>query len=187
MAHHKHHHRDELEEYLNRRVDIPRLIRKIDITDEDPVSAAAEQPSLFLEVARYRVQLMRNRTQVGLESKKLRAKAKIHAREKKKRHGNAFTEKSIDDHIEMIPEIRKMEREFEKKFRHEEFAKLFLDAYRMREKAVKVIIDARRYEADTYARDEKEKEGERMTRKIAKEVRKKYNQLSSSSSSSSSD
>ena len=160
-------------EYLERPVDVVRLIEKLDFEEEDAEGAAREQPSLLLEVARFRVQKMRRRIQseMAFDTAKARARLKLRA---KKSAGAKLTETAISDKVLLRSSVRLALKKSNRAKWEEEFTKLLLEAYRQRKDAIRIIIDARWAETGSAVRKAKLEEGKALKNKLVKEVRRRY-------------
>ncbi len=117
------------------------LIQKLPLISENILVEAAQQPSLFVEAAEYRVSIMRLRSQALTEYENWCSKLALHYR-KSKTKGERVTEGAIKDHVRINRNTRVLDIKLQRAFAHEEFSKLLLEAFRMRRDAIRVIAEA---------------------------------------------
>lgn len=159
---------EELRQFLEEPVDVLSLIKQLDFSEEEVEHAAMEQPGLFLEAARIRVQKMRKRAQAKMAFEAESARTRLHI---------AGTVQHKKDKSILVKSVRIAERRYEAALREEEFAKALMEAFRERKDATKIIVDARWAEAGNAVRRAKEQEGRNLARKVQKEVRRRYQEL----------
>lgn len=130
-----------LAKHLRREVDLKQLLAALDFSDEEVVEVSKQQPMLFMEAVRFRVQSMRERT--VCEAKLLAAKSTLGGkfRTKLKEGGEKVTEGQVQERIGRDKDIRAMEEELAESEQAEEWSKLLLEAFRMRRDAMKVVAD----------------------------------------------
>lgn len=164
-----------LDDYLDRTVDLKKLIRRIDFTDESVEDAALEHPKLFLRATRFRVQKMRDRVEAELayEARMANLSAKYQQRtdDKGKRK---LTEGAVKAKVQLDPKIGRLKRTMEMSLVYEKFSELLIETYRKREFAIKIIIDARWAEAGKGFKKLKEEEAKGLSRKMRNEITNKY-------------
>jgi hypothetical protein len=158
----------ELRDYLKQPVDVLALIKKLDFSEEDFEGAAMEQPALYLDAARLRVQKMRKRAQAKIASETEKAQARI-------RIQGTIQEKN--DRTTLKKTVRVAERAYEFALSVEEFTKGLMRAFEERDKAIAIIKDARWAESGNVVRRLKEKEGRELARKAQQNVRDRYRNL----------
>jgi hypothetical protein len=170
-----------LDDYLNKEVDLKQLVKKIDFTDEEVEDAAAEHPKLFLRVARFRVQKMRDRVEAELAYEARLAKLGSKYRERKDEKGKRkLTEGPVSAKVQLDPKIGSLKRRMEMSHVHEKFAELLVTTYHKREFAIKIIMDARWAEVGKALKVMKEEGAKKMSKKLQEEVRSRYRQGRSS-------
>lgn len=171
----------DFDAYLKREVDLKELISKLDFTEEEVEHAAMEQPKLFLRASRFRVQKMRDRVEAELAYENLLAKLSSKYQERKDEKGKReLTEGAVKAKVQLKPEIQKLRHRMELAFVHEKASELIVEAYRSREKAIKVIIDARWAEGGKLLRKVTEESGKKMSKRLGREIRDKYNGMGDS-------
>ena len=122
------------------------LIRKLSVIDEDILAAAAIQPQLFIDAARYRVDSMRKRAVAVAKMEQYRAKLALYIRRKRNSSGDKVTEGYLKERVEINKGTVKRRSAVERSYEEEEFSKLLLEAYRYRMNAVRIIADAQHIE-----------------------------------------
>lgn len=164
-----------LDKILDQPVDLQGLIEKLDFSEENILAANREQPSLYLEASRYRVKKMRGRIQAESNLKAEEAKAGLFLRAKKKLNPKAgVTEGYIKDKIFVHPAVMEARQRYDDTQVYEEWAKLFLETYRQRGRAIQTLAELLGAEAIAQARiAHKELEIEGFE-KLKDAVRKKY-------------
>lgn len=172
----------ELNEYLSRKTDLRELIKKLDFTEEEVEDAAKEQPKMFLRATRYRVQKMRDKVEAELayENKVAKLSSK-YQRRKDDKGKRTLTEGAVKARVQLDKKVQILRRKMEMSYVHEKFSELLVEAYRSREKAIKVIIDARWAEAGSALKHMKEEGAKKMSRRLQKEVRDRYRHMRGSS------
>jgi hypothetical protein len=136
---------------LDEPVDLALLIQHLDFSEENIIMADREQPGYFLEASRYRVKKLRSRIakESALDSEK--AKASLFFRSKKgKREG--VTEAYIKEKVVLDPRVQKSRELYDRSLVYEEWAKLLLEAYRERGRAIKTLAELLGAEAFAQAR-----------------------------------
>jgi hypothetical protein len=173
----------DFEEYLKRNVDLKELISKLDFTEEEVEYAAMEQPKLFLRVSRFRVQKMRDRVEAELSYENKLAQYSSKYQERKDEKGKRqLTEGAVKAKVQLKPEIQKLRKRMELSFVFEKASELLVEAYRSREKAIKIIMDARWAEGGKLIRQATEEGGKKAAKKLARDIRDRYKHLRSESS-----
>lgn len=134
-----------LMELLEEDIDVGKLIKSIELSEDDLMNAAMRQPELFWNAGRLRVQLMHKRARREIELESARAKVSIRARSAKDDKGKReYTEGHVKAKIELNSEVREIRKKLDKDFVLEELSKQLLEAYRMRRDIIRVITDAGR-------------------------------------------
>lgn len=117
------------------------LLARLDFSPEAVVTAAAEQPILFLKAARYRVTRMRNRLQAAMQCEEVRADKAMALRSNARSSGERITEGAIAELLTVSPAVKNAQDVANTATEEEEFAKLLLEAFRHRRDCLKVIGD----------------------------------------------
>ncbi len=106
--------------------------------------AALSQPRLFVACANYRIKLLRERKAAEASLKSLVTRQSIRLRAKYKGMGEKLTEAELKNLLTRNQFIKSAEVELADLETEEEYAKLLLEAYRMRKDALQVIAQAQR-------------------------------------------
>lgn len=147
---------------------VSRLIESLSVVDENILAVAAGQPLLFVEASRYRVAKMRQRSRAEAALEACASELGLRFRTPT---GNEqrITEGYVKTRLLKHPRYRQMKEEVDRAEEREEFAKLLLEAYRMRRDAIKIIADAQTYEG---AKGAYQVERDDMHRRLSNEARK---------------
>lgn len=117
------------------------LIEALDFAPEDVVEAAVKQPSLFLDAADYRVEAMRRRINAESAYEVAKASQAHELRTDAKETGEKITENSISEALLCNTKLQEFSVALSRSQESEEFAKLLLEAFRMRRDAIRVLAD----------------------------------------------
>jgi hypothetical protein len=123
------------------------LIRLLAVVDENIVSEAIRQPSLFIDAARYRVSKMREVSRAKAELDSCMSSIGLRIRAKGAGGDQRTTEGYVKSKILRSPTYNKLQSAVHDAERKEEFSKLLLEAYRMRRDAIRIIADEKNYES----------------------------------------
>lgn len=123
---------------LDEKVDIRRLLAKIDFVEEDYRNANLEQPKLLYGVVRYRVQKMRSRVQAEMSLKQIRASRSYRLR----KTGKYKTEGAIKDKLDQDESFIRAEKKMNEASFDEELAKQLVEVFKQRGGAIQNIIKA---------------------------------------------
>ena len=115
------------------------LIEKLELVPENIFGEAAVQPLLYVDAARYRVAAMRSRSQAAAELEYTKARVAAAIRARLTEAGEKVTEKLIEQRVATHKLCRAASEKMDRAQETEEFAKLLLDAYRMRRDAIRII------------------------------------------------
>ena len=130
-------------ELLEEQVDVRRLIDKIEFSESSLMEAAFNQPKLFWESGRLRVQQMQKRamleTKIDLERSLsgLKIRGKTDSKGKKK-----YSEGGVKERIILSSTVKELTKLLDKAQLEEELGKNLVDAYRMRRDVLRIVIDA---------------------------------------------
>ncbi len=118
---------------------INQILDQIDFEDEEVEHAARTLPKLFLETARYRVRVLRNRQAAEQEYDAARVDTAIRARVHAMESGTKITEAAIKELVDSDDNVRSCIRRVRHAQQLEEFAKLLVECLRMKKSAVTVV------------------------------------------------
>lgn len=119
-------------------VNLNELINSLELSEEALAHEILEQPKLFLQAARYRVEKMkvRMRAEAVLNQIQLETAGKVRQTEADVK----VTEKYIQEQTDQDPSVRAAQRAFDDAKVMEEWSKLLLDSFRERGSSCKVIV-----------------------------------------------
>ena len=129
------------EKFLAERSDIKLLVDGLNIEETDLVTAAKEQPRLYLLASRYRVQKMRQRIRVTSEYNALRTRLALEIRRKDTGSKKPKTESYIKELLTKNKDLAEALEVVNRAEEEEELAKRLLDAYDHRGKSIRVVAD----------------------------------------------
>ena len=146
------------------------LIRKLAIISENNVIEAVNQPLLFIEAAKYRVDKMRSTKAAEGALEAFAAERAMRIRAKGTRTGEGrITDSYVKATLQKNPRYRELSAAIDDAEAKEEFSKLLLEAYRMRRDAIKIISDTNGFNA---ARGTAEIEREQAHKRLSNEARR---------------
>lgn len=119
-------------------VDAKELVDRLAFAQEDTEEAALEQAKLYMAAATFRVTKMRKRQEAEMHLENMRVDYSLRMRAKYKGQ-KGTTERSIQEMVDRVPEIRDAVAALAKAKRLEEWAKLLLDAYEHRRSTLKIL------------------------------------------------
>ncbi len=120
---------------------LPELLDKLDFSVDTVAAAAMEQPRLFENAADYRVGRMERRI---LEESKLdvtRSSAAIKLRDEARKSGDKLTEAMVTELLNVDANVQESNNALGEAEAKEEYAKLLLEAYRMRRDSLRIVSD----------------------------------------------
>lgn len=120
---------------------IPKLLKALDFTPETIAQAATEQPGLFMVAAEYRVDKLRARATAAVAHERIRAEQSLKLRAEARESGEKLTEAGIQDHLAVNRYAQEAAGSLAAAEESEEFAKLLLEAYRMRRDCLRVVAE----------------------------------------------
>lgn len=126
--------------------EVLQLVNRLDFEPTQVVDAAAENPSLFLRAANIRIEQMRKRNQAKAAREERRAEVALHLRQDARETGERITESAIEQMLLVNPTIKPLSEALERAEEAEEYAKLLVEAFRMRRDCLKIISETAREE-----------------------------------------
>lgn len=153
------------------------LIERLGIVEENILQEAALQPQRFVDAAKYRVAKMRKVSAASAAVDYKKSKLALQIRANKDAEGTKPTEGYIRERIEASQHIVALRVELEKAYAEEEFAKLLLEAYRMRRDAIRVMADYQNMQGMSEMREVDRAESRRKMLKAATELHKRRKKL----------
>jgi hypothetical protein len=113
------------------------LLQKLAFLPEAIVEAAAEQSRLFMDAVDYRMSAMDHRIQAEAALAELEASKSLSIRSSGAEE--RITEGKIKAMLTADPKMQKFTQAFNQAERNEEYAKLLVDAYRMRRDCLRIV------------------------------------------------
>lgn len=126
---------------INKPVDVEALLKKLSFVEEEVSTAAREQPTLFMQAARLRVQKLHERERAEARLKLLKSQKAQKIRNKIAALGDRATEGRVGELLAGDKEIRLSEKALHDAEEEEEYAKLLVEGFRMRRDSLKVIVE----------------------------------------------
>jgi len=155
--------------------DLALLIKNLEFAEEEVASAATSQAKFFIEASRYSVSKMRELMRADAALTEARAECAIEIRNQGVQpNGKPVTDSYIAEQIDLNPDVAKAKAEADMARAANEFARLLLEAYRMRSSAIKVLAEILGAEAASDARAQREELALAAHRQVAGDVRRKY-------------
>lgn len=163
----------ELIELLEREVDIKRLVRKLAFDKDDLESAAASQPTLYLEAGRFRAQTLLNKIQLKTKLATVTSERSLKVRHKR----DGATETAIKTRVLLDPVVQKYQKRFDHAEALYEFAEQFTEAWKQRLMCVAILQKIRNSEMSSELRSVKTEEEMEKLRKKARQARHRLEEL----------
>lgn len=129
----------KIEAILLEDIDLEILLDKLDYSSEAVEHAAQEQAKLFEAAARFRVQRMRAHHKVLAMLALKKATLDKTIRDKYIEAGESLTEAQLKNQIQRSKSFQELQELVDKAEEEEEYAKLLVDAYRMRRDSLEII------------------------------------------------
>lgn len=135
------------EKVLSGAINAEALLDAIPFNEDQIGQAAVTQTPLFMEAAKLRVQLMRQRQ--GLEARLKQNMAMLSAsiRKQVREAGDKITEGAVKVRIDKHPDIIAIQEQLDEATVEEEFGKLILEGLRQRKSSIDAVIDTKKLEA----------------------------------------
>ena len=160
----------DLYSYIRKPVNIQRLIRKVGFDAENVGKAAEEQPVLYIKAARFYTQKLREVNAAKAKLIETKAAKGAELREKLAESGDRVTEGRLQESLSQDKRVVECEKELSKAEELETYAKLMLEAYKMRRDEITNTISLQQAEV----RYQQSLEGGRQIDKLKDKLRKKY-------------
>lgn len=121
-----------------REVDLRKLVKRLDILDENVIRHAEEQPHLYLRAARFRARKQHELIEADRKLDLAKAEASLKLR-KADRDGKPRTEAYYKELVLQDSRVRKYQKRYNAAVVADEFAKQLLEAYRQRAQSIRII------------------------------------------------
>jgi len=166
---------NRMEELLSQPVNLDDLIEKLDFSEENVIQANREQATLYLEASRYRVKKMRGRIRAESKFEAAKTEAAMILRQKKRSgEKGSITEGYIKDRVATNPHVHSAKRKFEDAVAYEEMAKLLLETYRQRGRAIQTLAEILGAEAHAQARQARRDIEEAGLDQLRRQVKRRF-------------
>jgi hypothetical protein len=153
---------------------LKQLLSKLSFAEENLPQATLEQPSLFLDAARYRVQKLRLKIQAKSSYETVWAKSANEIRTKMS--GTKLTKDYIENLVITRPPVIAAKKTLDEAMVSDEWAQLLLEAFRMRSHACKGMVDILRAETASDFRQELQGKQKKELDALVEEVEKRFNE-----------
>lgn len=165
--------------YLDEPVNVLKLIDELSFDPDDVEQASVDQPKLYIEAGKWRVQQMRKRSKALANLEVVTAEAGLKERRKKSSQprGERLTDAAIKDMVQLDKRVRKARMRTERAFAREEFGKILLTAFAQRQSATQVIAKVRASEMSNDLRKTKSNMARDEMSKRARKVRERYDAI----------
>lgn len=122
-------------------LEIDEILEELDFRTEAVEDAARTLPKLWVEAAKYRVRIMRQRMEraAALDLSKVDA-----AKTFRDESDGKVTVQMVNEAVEVADSVQAAQAAFNAALQHEEFAKLILEGLRMKKNAIQVTADLSR-------------------------------------------
>jgi len=118
---------------------IQELLDKIDFSSDNVVGASAETPRLFIKAGEYRIQCLRERNRAKMEHERIQADRGLVLRDEAIRNGDKMTEGKLEALLLMDKRVSTTLEDLNTADENDEFAKLLVEAFRMRRDVLEII------------------------------------------------
>jgi len=119
------------------------LIHRLAFSQDNVMSAAAEQPVLFFQAAEYRIAIYRKYQSAKQEFGTVKAAVSLSIRQEFADKGEKTTEGAIEARTLLDENVNIAQHALQEAEAEEEASKLMLEAYRMRRDSLKVMMEWR--------------------------------------------
>jgi len=127
-------------------LEIQSLLTKIDFSPENVVSAAAENPILFVQAIQFRLSCLQKYNVAKMNWERTRADAELRLRQNARESGEKITEKNIEALLLQDEDVIASRIEFARADEMDEYSKLVVEAFRMRRDCLKIVGEMTRDE-----------------------------------------
>jgi hypothetical protein len=117
------------------------LLDQLGFSPDNTIEAAATNPLLFKLAADYRIECLEKRNNAKMEMETAKATAELEIRKDARQTGNKITEGHIDALLLVDKTVSKLVTAFNRAEERDEYAKLIVEAFRMRRDSLKVVGD----------------------------------------------
>jgi hypothetical protein len=163
---------------LERPVDVVALIEQLTFDSDELEQAALDQPQLYLDAARWRVQQLRLQKARLARLEQRKAKVGLGLRRKKhSRSDKSLTNPAVAELIEIDVRVKRLRMKLERAFVREEFGKHLLEAFRQRSMLLQSLLKLRSSEISNELAAVKTRMAEAEIGKRRNKLRDKYSRV----------
>jgi hypothetical protein len=134
-------HIDSAAAAISTKIDLEELVKNLNFSDEQTSEAARLQAPLFLCAAIYKVQKQKRKQRYEAKLKLLRSQLAKKVRNELSELGQRVTDKQVEETISRKHELIKLQKRLDNCEQEEEFAKLLIEAMRMRSTSLKIVSE----------------------------------------------
>lgn len=151
-------------------VDIFKILKELDISQETLSQAALTQGRLYMEAARFYVQAIKNAAQAKARLEERKADRAQYFRKR----GMKKTEGQVKELVALSPSVKKLQIKCIEADEKEQYGKLLLEALKMRRDAIRILSEVVEDEARSELRLMKEKKAKRELQEVKNRLSHKY-------------
>lgn len=149
--------------------EVAQLLKAIDFSAVNVVQAAAENPTLFVRAAEYRLTCLRARNAAKMEWEKAQAETDLAIRREARLTGDKITEALVSNQVTVNSTVAHYAVKFSEADELDEFSKLIIEAFRMRRDCLRIVGELTRDELSLARATEAGAEKLAVTRRKLKE------------------
>jgi hypothetical protein len=153
------------------RDEVALLLEQLDFSPDNVLAASSEQPGLFLQAIDYRMKAMRSNSQAKMALELSEADVSSSLRKEAKAIGDKTTESALSEQVMLNKSIQVLSKQKRDAEEQDEFAKLLLEAFRMRRDCLRIVGDLAKSEMATKAYFD---ESEDKLRRTKEQLKQKY-------------
>lgn len=127
---------------------VDELLAALELSEDQLIPAALNQPSLFAKAADWRISTMRDRARLEGQLKALRAEKSLAYRRDAEQAGEKVTEGGVTARIESDSDVMTLADDFREATVLEEHSDLLIQAFRARANSIRIIADLK--QTDVY-------------------------------------
>lgn len=155
-------------------MELEELLAKLDFSDTDVVAASLEQPSLFMEAARFRTRKMRLKARAEMLLNAILAEESLRLRKRAVIRGEKLTEKLIETTLDTRSVVKDARQRFNLAREGEEYSKLLVEAFQMRRDVCKIISQLMVGEMQMTGREAMATVNKQQLEQVRERLKKKY-------------
>ncbi|MDE1971423.1 MAG: hypothetical protein KGI50_07660 [Patescibacteria group bacterium] len=131
---------------LQSKYGLDELLKRLAITSNQIEQEALDQPLLFSSLANFYSSSFREMLRAKAKLEEREAELGILFRQKRKDSDSRITEREITDLVTKSKTVRELRKNYEEACEKEVYAKLLIDAYKMRRDSIRIVAEIRRGE-----------------------------------------